>query len=290
MVMEHLPSSSDCFYHLLTFRDSLQKRYEILASLEQSGTPEVMKVLCLLLREIWETRIWGGASKLVEQPTSALLNLCKLIQNGMEDWERLKEYDTWWCGHFCGRIWFLRESRGREPGCWKYDKALEDLRVIKAEAQRIISARPATEADPRSSGGAEAVTSVDDSFRVKEELQVPQPLRTVEYQFQIQGDPENVPKLNNYFKVTIWQPFWFFLFCLLAVVWVEGWKQLRHNVRSKVLHCPKTSVYTSMTWTSATRFAKMGLKATATFLRWTNVRSLDLCLGSLGLPSSPRSW
>ena len=176
-------------------------------------------------------------------------------------------------------------------------------------------------------------------------------LQTVEYQFEIQGDPENVPKLN---KVTIWQLFYFsyfvcwllcgiyithhlglLLFFCFGHCWVEEvgwsrWKQEREScfvdqkcthwwmegtlcwccfatykfryvqkicwlvpgprpcdLRSKVLHCPKMSVYISMTWTSATSFARMDLIETGTSFKWTNVRRLDSRLGFRRSPSTP---
>ena len=120
----------------------LQWRSFALASLDQTGMPQPMKVLCLLLRELWETRITDGASKLAEQPTSTLQDLCKLIQNAMEDWENVKRRENWCC-HFCEPLWMLRKSRGR--GRVALDKAFKDLQVIEAEAQKIIAARLAAE-------------------------------------------------------------------------------------------------------------------------------------------------
>ena len=85
----------------------LRYRSNALASLDQTGMPQPMKVLCLLLRELWETRITDGTSKLAEQPTSILQDLSKLIQKAMEDWENVKRLDHWWSSSY---------SLARRPG------------------------------------------------------------------------------------------------------------------------------------------------------------------------------
>ena len=132
--------------YLGRLRIELQPRFEALASLEQTETPQAMKVFCVLLRELWETRITDGTSKLAEQSTSILQNLCKLIQNAMEGWEKVKRLDHW-CWHFCWPLWALRASRGRGPPdpSIGFSKAFEDLQVIQAEAEKIIAARPVTQ-------------------------------------------------------------------------------------------------------------------------------------------------
>ena len=164
MMVDHFSRIGRKYWNLNLLRHHLQCRWEALASLEKAGVPQAMK-------ELWETRITDGTSKLAEQPTSTLQNLCKLIQNAMEDWENVKRRDNW-CGEFCLPLWELRKSRGRGPPerpvdyIRVYDKAFEDFRVIQAEAQKIIAGRLAAVADHHPE-----VTTENDTSEVKRELQ-----------------------------------------------------------------------------------------------------------------------
>ena len=157
------------YWLLNKLEGQLRCRSNALTSLEQTGMRQPMKVLCLLLRELWETRITDGTSKLAEQPTSTLQDLCKVIQNAVEDRENVKIGKNW-CWHFCWPLWALRESFGDGPPVECYDvdfgPAFEDLSVIQAEAQRIIAARLAAVAD-----GHSEVTTENDTSEVKKELQ-----------------------------------------------------------------------------------------------------------------------
>ena len=143
MVKDHLRRMGRNYETLQSLNHLLHDRSDALAALHQTGTPQVMKVLLLVLREIWETRITDGTSKLAEQPTSTLQHLCKLLQTAMEDfkWKNGVRKDKW-CVYFCGPLWALRDSRGRGPSEWPdFDEALEDLEVIFTEAQSILSSR-----------------------------------------------------------------------------------------------------------------------------------------------------
>ena len=168
MVIDDFRRIGRYYEHLGNLRFLLQYRSEALESLQQTGTPQAMKVLCLLLREMWETRI-------TEQPISTLRDLCKLIQNAMKDWESVERRDHW-CGHFCRPLWWLRKSRGRGPPDFSpdYGKAFEDLQVIQAEAQKIIAERLAVEqaADPGSfEGQRQDISTENETSEVKKELQ-----------------------------------------------------------------------------------------------------------------------
>ena len=165
MMRDHCGRVGRDYGNLDLLRHRLQHRFDALMSIEQAGIPQPMKVLCVLLRELWETRITEGASKLAEEPTSTLQDLCKLIQNAMEDWENVKRCDHW-CGKFCRPLWELRASRGRgPPRWWNSDQGFEDFQLIQAEAQRIITGRLAAVADHH----PEATTE-NDTSEVKREL------------------------------------------------------------------------------------------------------------------------
>ena len=167
MVRDHFSWFGLSFANLNYLRDQLEYRSKALASLDQVGMPQPMKVLCVLLRELWQTRITKrGASKLADQPTSTLQDLCKLIQNAMEDWENVERVKNW-CGKFCFRLWELRQSCGHgPPSDWNSNQAFEDLQVIQAEAQKIIATRLAAAADIDAE-----MTMEKDASKLNEEVQ-----------------------------------------------------------------------------------------------------------------------
>ena len=165
----------------------LQNHLDALASLKQTGTPHALKVFCLLLRELWDTRITDGTSKLAEQPTSVLQDLCHLIQKAMEDWEKAKcPVGNHWCTYFCLPLWKLRASKGfgqaLEARCVvDYDLAFQDFEIIQAEAIKLLKSR----LNPKKASAEESRavqsecqesqvngrTSQEDNVKTKEEMQ-----------------------------------------------------------------------------------------------------------------------
>ncbi|CAK9078870.1 unnamed protein product [Durusdinium trenchii] len=123
----------------------LPQRLTALASLRQTGIPEAVEVLGLLLRELW-ARVTGGNSKLCDQEATKLQRLLDLMWKAIADWERVKNPNQIeWCGHFCGPIWALRQSRGEgPPDPVDYDMAMEDLRLLRNKAQCILTTRELT--------------------------------------------------------------------------------------------------------------------------------------------------
>ena len=132
------------FFEILK-RELLPQRLTALASLRQTGIPEATEVLGLLLRELW-ARITGGNSKLCDLETAQLQRLLDLMQKAIADWDRVKNPNQIeWCGHFCGPIWSLRQSRGEgPPDPVDYDMAMEDLRLLRDKAQCILTTRELT--------------------------------------------------------------------------------------------------------------------------------------------------
>ena len=166
-LMEHLPSSGNLFCYVQRLRDQLRERHQMLICLEQLGIPHALEVLCLLLRNIW-ARITNSTSKLAEQPVSTLQNLCKMIEHIMKDW-KWKVLSQWF-RYFHGPLSGLQ----RRSALPIVGHAVNDLQVIQAEAQEIISSRLAEAADPLVVATAveqdHQVTSVNVSPKMNEEL------------------------------------------------------------------------------------------------------------------------
>ena len=182
MVSDHISKSSGYSGNLVPLRIQLQWRLDALASLEQTGTPQAMKVLCLLLRELW-ARITNGTSSLSDQQTTTLQHFCTLIQKAMEKQKNLENFcGIEWCHHFCSPLWLLRESHGHGPAAYAVDfsKALEDLQLLHMAAEKILASRPRFTAEEAADHGSPAVPfgmvegfdwQVIENVKLKEELQ-----------------------------------------------------------------------------------------------------------------------
>eukprot|EP00913_Durusdinium_trenchii_P014235 g13358.t1 len=146
----------------------LPQRLTALTSLRQTGIPEAVEVLGLLLRELW-ARITGGNSKLCEQETTQLQRLLDLMQKAIADWDRVKNPNQIeWCGHFCSPIWSLRQSAGRgPPSPVDYEVALEDLRDLVEKVQDILTSRQPPVDQP---GQAPSASEVQEEVEVEDEL------------------------------------------------------------------------------------------------------------------------
>ncbi|CAK9077915.1 unnamed protein product [Durusdinium trenchii] len=150
----------------------LPQRLTALTSLRQTGIPEAVEVLGLLLRELW-ARITGGNSKLCDQETTQLQRLLDLMQKAIADWDRVKDPNQIeWRGHFCGPIWSLRQSRGKgPPGPVDYDVVLEDLRDLAEKVRGILTSRQTpVEQPPASEGARPSAPQVPEQVGVEDEL------------------------------------------------------------------------------------------------------------------------
>ncbi|CAK9078210.1 unnamed protein product [Durusdinium trenchii] len=149
---------------LETLKGELQQRSAALASLRQTGIPEVVEVLCLLLWELIERN-----SRLHDEETAQLQRLLDLMQKAIADWDRVKNPgQIEWCSYFCGPIWSLRQSGG-DYSPVDYNRALEDLRLLRDLTQCILTLRELEKQQQQRKSQRkeelESVTEMDDTLK-----------------------------------------------------------------------------------------------------------------------------